>query len=102
MVIESEVFTVEKVILSDFGSGDVDVSVKALGEMIRGSAPEMEKGDVGSGPVAPPVKSKPRALFFPVSDAVMEQLALFTLEESAAPLFIVPPSFVGRFLRINR
>ena len=99
-VIKSAAFTmsVEKAVMPDFGSGEdggaaaEEMAVGALADMDMGPAPD-EGEEAGSGP-APP-EADPKALFFPVSNAVVDKMANIAANPNAAPIFIVPPGFVA-------
>ena len=101
-VIKSAAFTmsVEKAVMPDFGSGEDGgaaaeaMAVDALAGMDMGPAPD-EGEEAGSGPAPPAVEADPKAMFFPVSNAVVDKLASLAANPGAAPIFIVPPGFVA-------
>ena len=101
-VIKSAAFTmsVEKAVMPDFGSGEdggaaaEEMAVGALADMDMGPAPD-EGEEAGSGPAPPAVEADPKALFFPVSNAVVDKMANIAANPNAAPIFIVPPGFVA-------
>ena len=101
-VIKSAAFTmsVEKAVMPDFGSGEdggaaaEEMAVGALADMDMGPVPD-EGEEAGSGPAPPAVEADPKALFFPVSNAVVDKMANIAANPNAAPIFIVPPGFVA-------